>query len=97
MAVVGIPVNLTDIVITPTRTVLTVQARTMDVTVTFLSPIEVCNARVRKNTYSLYLHLQPDDLVLQSFPFTYMYIDVKSNDGQEHSVQLYCDLTGGKY
>ena len=41
MAVVGIPVNLTDIVITPTRTVLTVQARTMDVTVTFLSPIEV--------------------------------------------------------
>ncbi|KAF8901959.1 hypothetical protein CPB85DRAFT_1438878 [Mucidula mucida] len=51
-------------------------AGAMDVTVTFLSPIE------------------PEDLVLQSLPFTYLYIDAKSRDGSQHSIQLYSDVTG---
>ena len=37
----GTLTNRTNIEITPTRSILTIQARTMDVTVTFLSPIEV--------------------------------------------------------
>ena len=38
---------------------------------------------------------QPDNLVLQSLPFTYLYIDAESTDGQEHSIQFYSDVTGG--
>ncbi len=38
---------------------------------------------------------EPSNLVLQSLPFSYVYIDVESNDGQEHSVQLYSDITAG--
>ncbi|KAF8900337.1 hypothetical protein CPB85DRAFT_163127 [Mucidula mucida] len=66
--------NLTNVEITPTRSILTIQAGVMDVTVTFLSPIE--------------------DLILQSLPFTYLYIDAKSRDGSQHSIQFYSDVTG---
>ncbi len=38
---------------------------------------------------------KPTDLVLQSLPFSYVYIDVESNDGQEHSIQLYSDISAG--
>ncbi|SJL15644.1 uncharacterized protein ARMOST_19148 [Armillaria ostoyae] len=54
--------------VTSTRTILSIHANTMDVNVTFLSPIE-------------------------SLPFSYVYIDVESNDGQEHSIQLYSDIS----
>ncbi|KAK0246464.1 DUF1793-domain-containing protein [Armillaria nabsnona] len=37
--------------------------------------------------------IEPSDLVLQSLPFSYVYMDVESNDGQEHSIQLYSDIT----
>ncbi|KAK0233832.1 hypothetical protein IW262DRAFT_113460 [Armillaria fumosa] len=37
--------------------------------------------------------IEPSDLVLQSLPFSYVYIDVESNDGQEHSIQLYSDIS----
>ncbi|KAK0481474.1 hypothetical protein IW261DRAFT_1681366, partial [Armillaria novae-zelandiae] len=36
--------------------------------------------------------IEPSNLVLQSLPFSYAYIDVESNDGQEHSIQLYSDI-----
>ncbi|KAK0441136.1 hypothetical protein EV421DRAFT_751118 [Armillaria borealis] len=71
----GTKTNLTSFEITPTRTILSIQANTMNVNVTFLSPIE------------------PSNLVLQSLPFSYVYIDVESNDGQEHLVQLYSDIS----
>ncbi|PBL00335.1 hypothetical protein ARMGADRAFT_915623 [Armillaria gallica] len=61
--------------VTATRTIFSIHANTMDVNVTFLSPIE------------------PSNLVLQSLPFSYVYIDVESNDGQEHSIQLYSDIS----
>ncbi|PBK93234.1 DUF1793-domain-containing protein [Armillaria gallica] len=71
----GTKTNLTSFEITPTRTILSIQANTTNVNVTFLSPIE------------------PSNLVLQSLPFSYVYIDVESNDGQEHLVQLYSDIS----
>ncbi|KAK0466308.1 uncharacterized protein EV420DRAFT_1617584 [Desarmillaria tabescens] len=37
--------------------------------------------------------IEPTNLVLQSLPFSYVYIDVESNDGQEHSIQLYSDIS----
>ncbi|KAK0213361.1 hypothetical protein DFS33DRAFT_1377847 [Desarmillaria ectypa] len=68
--------NLKSVSLTPTRTILGIQAGPMDVNVTFLSPIE------------------PNDLVQQSFPFTYLYVDAVATDGQQHDVQFYTDITG---
>ncbi|KAJ7333362.1 hypothetical protein DFH08DRAFT_1083785 [Mycena albidolilacea] len=62
--------------VTPTRTILTVQAGPMLLNVTFLSPIE------------------PSDWARQSFPFSYVYLDGKATDGQQHSIQLYSDISG---
>ncbi|KIK65800.1 hypothetical protein GYMLUDRAFT_158570, partial [Collybiopsis luxurians FD-317 M1] len=38
--------------------------------------------------------IEPGDLVLQSFPFTYIYFEASSMDGDPHSIQLYHDITG---
>jgi len=37
----------------------------------------------------------PDDLLRQSFPITYMSVDVQSADGNKHTVQLYTDVSAG--
>jgi hypothetical protein len=39
--------------------------------------------------------MQPGDWALQSFPFSYVYLDGKAIDGQPHSIQLYSDISGG--
>lgn len=39
----------------------------------------------------------PDDHIRQSIPFAYMNVEVKSIDGRSHSVQIYSDVSGGKY
>ncbi|KAF5344089.1 hypothetical protein D9758_008834 [Tetrapyrgos nigripes] len=61
---------------TSTQSVFVLSAGPVDVTVTFLSPVE------------------PDDLVKQSFPFSYMAISCYSADGGSHSVQVYSDISG---
>ncbi|KIK51207.1 hypothetical protein GYMLUDRAFT_181767, partial [Collybiopsis luxurians FD-317 M1] len=38
--------------------------------------------------------IEPHDLVLQSFPFTYVFFEASSTDGKPHSVQVYQDITG---
>lgn len=38
--------------------------------------------------------IEPSDLALHSFPFTYVHIDVRSVDGASHRVQFYTDVTG---
>ncbi|KAI0058455.1 hypothetical protein BV25DRAFT_1902161 [Artomyces pyxidatus] len=68
--------NLTGMTITPTRSIFSVQAGPVELTITFLSPIE------------------PGDWVRQSMPFSYLYVDAKSLDGNAHRIQLYTDLTG---
>ncbi|KAJ6482672.1 hypothetical protein C8R45DRAFT_1099940 [Mycena sanguinolenta] len=67
--------------ITPTRTILTVQAGPVLLNVTFLSPVEV------------QVGVQPSDWGRQSFPFSYLYLDGKASDGRSHSIQLYSDIT----
>ncbi|KAF9790927.1 hypothetical protein BJ322DRAFT_417052 [Thelephora terrestris] len=62
--------------ITPTRTIITLTCGAVDLTATFLSPIE------------------PKDLVNQSIPFSYLSVEVLSNDGNPHHVQLYTDIDG---
>lgn len=39
--------------------------------------------------------LQPSDLVLQSFPFTYVFFEAFSTDGSSHSLQVYTDISAG--
>lgn len=40
--------------------------------------------------------MQPEDLVRQSMPFSYLYVTAESSDGDAHIVRLYSDITGGK-
>ncbi|KAF9259183.1 DUF1793-domain-containing protein [Marasmius fiardii PR-910] len=38
--------------------------------------------------------IEPNDIVLQSFPFSYVFFDAVSTDNQAHHVQVYSDLSG---
>ncbi|KIK65872.1 hypothetical protein GYMLUDRAFT_218622 [Collybiopsis luxurians FD-317 M1] len=38
--------------------------------------------------------IEPENLVLQSFPFTYIYFEASSTDGKPHSLQVYHDIGG---
>lgn len=40
--------------------------------------------------------ISPDDLTRQSAPVSYMSTSVKSQDGNEHDVQIYTDMTAGE-
>ena len=65
----------------------------VDLTATFLSPIEV---RIPNPQGGCDLtRTQPTDLVNQSIPFSYLSVEVASNDGRPHQVQLYTDISGG--
>ena len=87
--------NLTDILITPTQTMVTSQVGPMQVNLTFLNPIEVrldfsvCFKHIHTH------HSKPGDWVKQSIPFSYIAFTTNSLDGSAHSVQLYTDITGG--
>ncbi|KAK1222388.1 hypothetical protein PQX77_014768, partial [Marasmius sp. AFHP31] len=39
--------------------------------------------------------IEPDDVVLQSFPFGYVFVDVASSNGAAPHVQVFSDITGG--
>ncbi|KII95062.1 hypothetical protein PLICRDRAFT_48031 [Plicaturopsis crispa FD-325 SS-3] len=60
---------------TSTQSVFVLSAGPVDVTLTFLSPVE------------------PQDLVKQSLPFSYLSVSAASTDGGSHSVQIYTDVT----
>lgn len=67
----------------------------IDLTVNFLSPVEVSVSSTSYPTYSD-LHVyrsQPNDLVKQSLPFSYLSLSAKSADGKAHAVQVYSDIS----
>lgn len=39
----------------------------------------------------------PNDLVKQSLQYSYIDVSVVSSDGESHDVQVYADVTGGKF
>ena len=39
----------------------------------------------------------PNDLMRQSLVFSYMDVEVRSQDGEQHDVQLYSDISAGKF
>lgn len=60
---------------TSTQSVFVMTAGPVDLTATFLSPVE------------------PNDLVKQSTPFSYLSLTAASTDGKSHSVQVYTDIS----
>ncbi|KAJ8475297.1 hypothetical protein ONZ51_g6647 [Trametes cubensis] len=60
---------------TSTQSIFVMTAGPVDLTITFLSPVE------------------PSNLVNQSFPFSYLSVSAASNDGNDHSVQVYADIS----
>ncbi|KAL5508744.1 hypothetical protein ACEPAG_4723 [Sanghuangporus baumii] len=63
-------------VFTPTRSSYVLQAGLVNVTMTFMSPIEA------------------KDIVRQSMPFSYLYFEVDSIDGNAHDIRIRSDVTG---
>ena len=94
-SVVNGTANLTDIVITPTQTVVTSQVGPMQVNLTFLNPIEVRLDSSVCFKHILTHHSKPGDWVKQSIPFSYISFTANSSDGSAHAVQLYTDVSGG--
>ncbi|KAJ6515750.1 hypothetical protein C8R45DRAFT_217798 [Mycena sanguinolenta] len=60
---------------TSTQSIFVLSAGPVDLTVTFLSPVE------------------PNDLIKQSIPFSYMGVSAAATDGKSHSVQVYSDIS----
>ena len=92
--------TVTGIQITPTQTVFTIVTGPMNLTVTFLSPIEVRTLK-RFLFYQFQLALticyKPDDWVKQSMPFAYLSLEASALDDASHSVQLYSEVTAGQF
>jgi len=81
---------------TSTRTTITMTCGSVDLTATFLSPIEVRTPSITNLQQGCDLtKAQPTDLVNQSIPFSYLSVEVISNDGMPHKVQLYTAVSGG--
>ena len=96
-------IPVTNVQITPTRSIYVMTAGPMNITVTFLSPIEVSVSpqRLLLYNYSYWptMHRvtwQPSDFVKQSMPFSYVSVEASSLDGKAHSVQFYSDISTGK-
>ncbi|KAJ7283979.1 DUF1793-domain-containing protein [Mycena rebaudengoi] len=60
---------------TSTQSIFVLSAGPVDITVTFLSPVE------------------PNDLIKQSIPFSYLAVSAASTDGAAHTVQVYTDIS----
>jgi uncharacterized protein (DUF608 family) len=41
--------------------------------------------------------VSPDDLLRSSLPYSYMDVEVKSLDSSSHRVQLYTDISAGRF
>ena len=67
----------------------------VDLTINFLSPVEVCALAGFCATFTHLLSPQPGDLVKQSLPFSYITLTAAVNDGKPHLVGLYTDITAG--
>lgn len=87
---------VTEMYLTPTRTVFTMTAGTaMTFNITFLSPIEVRSSPYSYSISRILIISQVGDWNKWSRSFSYVAIDATSLDGQQHTVQIYSDISGG--
>lgn len=90
------PANLTNIQLTPTCTIFEMQAGPVNLTITYLMPIEVCYCAHDTSPVDGFL-VQPSDWIQQSLPFSYVSLEVVSTDGAPHNVEAYADINGGMF
>lgn len=64
----------------------------MDLTVNFLSPVEVIT-RLHKTKIRSLIPPKPHDIQRQSLPFSYITLSAASTDGGVHNVRLYTDIS----
>ena len=64
----------------------------IDLTVNFLSPVEVIGSTRLTEIRSL-TPPKPRDILRQSLPFSYATLSVASTDGDAHDVKLYTDIS----
>lgn len=76
---------------TSTQSIFVMRCGPIDLTATFLSPVEVINWNMWWNLINR--GFQPSDLVNQSIPFSYVSVSATPNDAGSHSVQIYMDIT----
>ncbi|KAK7045344.1 hypothetical protein VNI00_007593 [Paramarasmius palmivorus] len=69
-------------------------AKVEGVTITPTRTIYSLSAGPMRFNFTFLSPIEPNNLVLQSFPFGYVYVDAISSDGNTHSVQIYSDLSG---
>jgi len=79
---------------TPTQSIFVLSAGPVDITVTFLNPIEVSVVSAFSKTLMCNKFPQPTDLVKQATPFSYLSVSAVPTDGSSHSVQVYSDISG---
>ncbi|KAJ7129526.1 DUF1793-domain-containing protein [Mycena epipterygia] len=77
---------------TSTQSIFVLSAGPVDLTVTFLSPVEVRSAPAPPHLY-LTIIFKPNDLVKMSIPFAYMAVSAAATDGRSHTVQVYSDIS----
>lgn len=95
-----LPANQTAVEFTPTRTSFIFTAGTMQINMSFISPIEVSASlsEFLATLYSvdlcLFLRTQPTDLVRQSLPFSYVTMSASSLDGNAHALRVFINISG---
>ena len=68
----------------------------MNLTVTFLTPIEVITSLFSPCFAEDAQPFKPQDWVRQSMPFSYLTLEASSTDGSSHDVQVYSDISAGQ-
>ena len=86
-----------EVTVTPTQTIVAAEAWDIQVTLTFLNPIEVCLFpsfcfKHRHTSLS-----KPQDWVKQSIPFSYIAFTANSMSGIARKLQVYTDISGGTW
>lgn len=83
------------VVMTPTRTSILYEAGPVNVNATYLSPVMVClRVLIFVRNLLLTYDMQPNDLVQQSFPFSYYYLSISCDVA--HNIRVYSDITSGR-
>ena len=78
---------------TATQSTFVMTAGPVDLTVNFLSPVEVGDVRSGYGGRLLTSIYQPNEMVKQSLPFSYFTLSAAPNDGKSHTVQVYSDIS----
>ncbi|KAJ8076123.1 hypothetical protein PM082_022108 [Marasmius tenuissimus] len=65
-----------------------------DVIITPTRTVYVMTAGAVQLNVTFLSPIEPNNVVLQSFPFSYVFVDVNSSDRAAHQVQVYSDLGG---